>query len=46
MIAAPIPVELTAEAGEFPQDPVRAAAEVSEFIGAALAGLVNEAGVG
>ena len=41
-----IPVEGTAEAGEFPQDPVGSTAEVGEFIGAARAGLVYEAAVG
>jgi hypothetical protein len=40
------PVEGTAEAGEFPQDPVGAGAEFGEFIGAARTGLVYEAAVG
>ena len=40
------PVEGTAEAGEVPQDPVGAAAEVGQFVGTVSLGLVNEAALG
>jgi hypothetical protein len=40
------PVEGSAEAGEFPQDPIGSAAEVGQFVGAVSVGLVNKAAVG